>query len=117
MAVRVAYGKKTGINAAISNGTIPKDSIIITKDGVEAELLFYDSDGNLKNIAERTRFTSIQEAEKWINDYPCDGLVLTIYNGTNWKPYVVNNKQLSEISDNIIDMTQVKIIDGGTFDN
>lgn len=114
MAIRVAYGKKTSIDSAIANGTIPKDSIIITKDEVEAELLFYDSDGNLKNIAERTRFTSIQEAEKWISIYPCNGLIFTIYNGTNWKPYMVNNNQLSEISDTVIDMTKIKVIDGGT---
>lgn len=117
MAVRVAYGKKKSINSAIANGTIPKDSIIITKDEVESELLFYDAEGNLKNIAERTRFTSIQEAEEWIREYPCNGLVFTIYNGTAWKPYIVNGNSLSEINDTVINITKVKYIDGGTSEN
>ena len=32
MGVRVAYGKKGRISAAIASGTIPKDSLIITSD-------------------------------------------------------------------------------------
>lgn len=32
MGVRVAYGKKGRISAAIASGTIPKDSLIITSE-------------------------------------------------------------------------------------
>lgn len=38
MGVRVAYGKKGRISAAIASGTIPKDSLIITR--------YYDENPN-----------------------------------------------------------------------
>ena len=40
MGVRVAYGKKGRISAAIASGTIPKDSLIITSDSKESDILF-----------------------------------------------------------------------------
>ena len=45
MGVRVAYGKKGRISAAIASGTIPRDSLIITSDSKESELYFYDANG------------------------------------------------------------------------
>lgn len=118
MAVRVAYGKKKSVNSAIANGTIPKDSIIITKDDTDSELLFYDGDGNLKTIAERTRFESMSEAEQWVNSYPCVGFILTIYNGSNWSPYIVNSDNtLSPIMGKVPDIENVICIDGGTSEN
>ena len=56
MGVRVAYGKKGRISAAIASGTIPKDSLIITSDSKESELYFYDANGEMKNISERKQF-------------------------------------------------------------
>lgn len=55
MGVRVAYGKKGRISAAIASGTIPKDSLIITSDSKESELYFYDANGEMKNISGATR--------------------------------------------------------------
>lgn len=51
MGVRVAYGKKGRISAAIASGTIPRDSLIITSDSKESELYFYDANGEMKNIS------------------------------------------------------------------
>ena len=38
MGVRVAYGKKGRISAAIASGTIPKDSLIITSDSKDLQI-------------------------------------------------------------------------------
>lgn len=91
MGVRVAYGYRKNVAGAIENGTIPQDSIIITKDEADSELLFYDKYGNLKTVAERTRFDTINEAEEWARNYPCKGYIFTVYDGTNWVPYVVQD--------------------------
>lgn len=61
MGVRVAYGKKGRISAAIASGTIPKDSLIITSDSKESELYFYDANGEMKNISERKQFETLTE--------------------------------------------------------
>ena len=44
MGVRVAYGKKGRISAAIASGTIPKDSLIITSDKT------YDCAGHIISV-------------------------------------------------------------------
>lgn len=50
MGIRVAYGKKENIQAAILSGAIPKDSIIFTSDHEETtEIFFYDAFGSLKS--------------------------------------------------------------------
>lgn len=50
MGIRVAYGKKENIQAAILNGAIPKDSIIFTSDHEDTtEIFFYDAFGSLKS--------------------------------------------------------------------
>lgn len=122
MGVRVAYGQRKNINSAIEKGTIPKGSIIITKGEADSEMLFYDPTGNLKTVAERTRFKSLKEAEQWVKDYPCKGFILVIHNGAEWLPYIVNddnslsplnsggagNVKLSEI-----EQDGVLILDGG----
>ena len=54
MGIRVAYGKKDNIEAAIMAGVIPKDSIIFTSDQDEStEIFFYDSLGILKEASGR----------------------------------------------------------------
>ena len=65
MGVRVAYGKKGRISAAIASGTIPRDSLIITSDSKESELYFYDANGEMKNISERKQFETLTEAQAW----------------------------------------------------
>ena len=50
MGIRVAYGKKENIQAAILSGAIPKDSIIFTSDNEDTtEIFFYDAFGSLKS--------------------------------------------------------------------
>lgn len=119
MGVRVAYGKKDNIQGAIDKGTIPKGSLIITKDTTDSELFFYDSEGNLKSIEEKTRFETMTEAEQWIKKYPCKGYIFTIQNGAEWLPYVVNeDNTLKPITgETLTDITDVKRIDGNALDN
>lgn len=113
MAVNFAYGERDNVNKAISNGKIPQDTLIVTKEGSENGMLFYDSKKNLKTIAQRSTFESITEARAWIEKYPCPGAVITIQNGSEWIPYVVNSdKTLSEFSK--VDIHDIKVIDGGT---
>lgn len=115
---KFAYGEKEKISNAIKNGIIPKDCIIITKDDVDPELLFYNSDGELSNISERTRFTTITEAQQWVKKYPSKGLIFTIHNGSEWAPYIVDdNNKLKPISQNVIsDITDIKRIDGNVIE-
>ena len=122
MGVRVAYGRRKNINSAIEKGTIPKGSIIITKDEADSEMLFYDTSGNLKTIAERTRFESLNEAEQWAKNYPCVGFIFVVQNGSEWLPYIVNDdNSLSPLSiggtGNVrlseIEQDEVLVLDGG----
>lgn len=117
MGIRVAYGKKQNVQSAIDKGIIPKDSIIITDDNLDSELFFYDSEGNLKTVAKRTRFTTLAEAEQWAKDYPCKGFIFSIHNGSEWLPYIVQDDNgLSPIVNEVSDITNIKRIDGGTSD-
>ncbi len=82
MGVRVAYGKKGRISAAIASGTIPKDSLIITSDSKESELYFYDANGEMKNISERKQFETLTEAQAWVKTYDCAGHIISDHNGS-----------------------------------
>lgn len=110
MAIRVAYGKRENIQTAIFNGKIPKDCIIITKDDVESELLFYDADGVLRSVAERTRFLTYEDAVNWVKTYPSVGLVFTVYDGTEWKPYIVQNDNTLKPFNEDEDLSQISAI-------
>ena len=112
---RVAYGKRTGVQSAIDNGVIPKDTLIITKGDSDSEMLFYDTDGNLFPLAERTRFETLTEAEQWAKNYPCVGFIFTVQNGSEWMPYIVqSDNSLTPFKSEVGDITDVKRIDGGT---
>ncbi len=112
---RVAYGKKTNVQAAIDNGTIPLDTLIITKGDMDSEMLFYDADGNLMPIAERTRFETFTEAEAWAKKYPCKGFIFSIHNGSEWIPYIVqDDSSLKPFKGEVGNITDIKRIDGGT---
>lgn len=114
MGVRVAYGKKNKISAAITSGVIPKDSLIITSDSKESELYFYDSGGNLKSISERTQFETLAEAHAWVQTYDCVGRIISVHNGSDWVPYIVDaSGQLSPISSGGGSIINVEVIDGG----
>jgi len=115
VSVRVAYGQKTNLQTAINNGTVPTDTIVITKGEFDSEMLFYDADGNLIPIAERTRFETLTEAEQWAKTYPCVGFIFTVQNGSEWMPYIVqNDNSLTPFKGEIGEITDVKRIDGGT---
>lgn len=112
---RVAYGKKANVQSAIENGTIPPDTLIITKGDVDSEMLFYDSDGKLFPLAERTRFETLTEAEQWAKNYPCVGFIFSVQNGSEWLPYIVqSDNSLKPFKGEVGDITDVKRIDGGT---
>lgn len=115
MGVRVAYGSRDRLMPAIEKGIIPKDTIVITKDDAESEMLFYDADGNLKSIEERSRFESLTEAEQWVQKYPCAGSVLVVHRGDEWVPYIVqNDNSLTPIDGESGDVADVRRIDGGS---
>lgn len=96
---RVAYGERANIENAIKNRVIPKDCIIITKSDTESELFFYNSQGELSGVAERTRFKSKEDALSWIGNYDCRGSMLTVYENGYWYPYIVSDdSQLVPIS-------------------
>lgn len=114
MSVQVAYGKRSDIESAIRNGYIPKDTIIITNDAVDSESFFYDINGNVRTIAERTRFETFMEAEQWAKTYPCRGLVFTVHNGSEWLPYIVQDDgKLSPFKGETTEISDIKRIDGG----
>lgn len=108
MGVRVAYGRKENIANAINDGTIPKDCIIITKDDVDSELLFYDANGNLLPVEERTRFESFDEAQQWAITYPCNGSVFSVKSGDEWIPFIVQD------DNSLAPVGNITRIDGGT---
>lgn len=112
---RVAYGKKANVQSAIENGTIPLDTLIITKGDMDSEMLFYDADGKLLPLAERTRFETLTEAEQWAKNYPCAGFIFSVQNGSEWMPYIVqSDNTLKPFKSEVGDITDVKRIDGGT---
>lgn len=115
MGVRVAYGQKTNLQTAINNGLVPTDTIVITRGEYDSEMLFYDVDGNLVPIAERTRFETLTEAEQWAKTYPCVGFIFSVQNGSEWMPYIVqNDNSLTPFKGEIGEISDIKRIDGGT---
>ena len=111
---RVAYAAKENIDNAIKLGKIPKGTMIITKDENDPEFLFYDTNGKLKTITEKTRFETLTDAQIWIKKYNCIGCIFTIHNGTKWLPYLVNDDNtLVLFTNEVTDIGNVKTIDGG----
>lgn len=117
MGVRVAYGKKDKISAAITSGVIPKDSLIITSDSKESELYFYDADGEMKSISERKQFETMTEAQAWVKTYGCAGHIISVHNGSDWVPYIVSaDNKLSPVNTGEVAVGDIKVIDGGDAD-
>ena len=115
MAVRVAYGPRENIQGAINSGVIPKETIIITSDKEESELLFYDINGGIRNIAERTRFNSKAEAEAWVRKYASNGLLLSVHEHGTWVPYLVSDDStLIPFESGGGGVTIIERLDGGT---
>lgn len=79
MAVRTAYGERDRLPQAIGTGVIPKGTVIFTKEeGDQAELLFYDPQGNLKPVKEKSIFFSPEEAHNWTKKYGYTGQTVSV---------------------------------------
>lgn len=116
---KVAYANKDKIQNSITQGVIPAESLIVTNnDNKEAELSYYDENGNLKSIVKKTAFESQAEALLWIAKYDYSGANINIYNPVtkSWNGYIVNvDKSLSKIinTENINEIFDDMLIDGG----
>lgn len=90
MAIRVSYGKKDNIDAAIQSGIIPKDSIIITSDDPSgAEMMFYDKEAVMAHIVAQTKFGSVDEAIEYARANSQAGKVITVLEGEKYTSYLV----------------------------
>ena len=86
---KISYGAKSRVEDAIRTGVIPKDTLIITDDIQDPELLFYNKDGVLRAVSERTKFDSLSDAEQWIRTYDCIGNIFSIQINGAWELYLV----------------------------
>lgn len=90
MGIRVAYGPRNNIKAAIANGIVPVDSIIITSDEQNtAELMFYDDKTKLKHIVSKTKFGSVDAAMQYAAENSCAGNIITILDGGKYQAFIV----------------------------
>lgn len=89
MAIKVAYGSKDGILAAINAGGIPTGNFAVTKDS--SEFFFYGTDGHLHQITQKDQFSSMEEANAWIHKYDCTGQIISIQSDDIWGAYIVEN--------------------------
>lgn len=90
MAFRAAYGPRDSIQNAIDTGIIPKGSMIFTKEDSDAsELFLYTPQGELKSIAQKHKFNSIDEAIAWTQKYNCVGEILSVKDNSSYSAYIV----------------------------
>lgn len=113
MGVKIAHGSRDNINQAIAKKLIPDDSLIITR-GESNELLFYDEDCGLTKLTSKNRFESFSQAQAWVKRYDCVGEIISIQNGTEWVPYIVQEHGiLSPIIVGANEFLKINRIDGG----
>ena len=96
---KIAYANKDKIQNSITQGVIPAESLIVTNnDNKEAELSYYDENGNLKSIVKKTVFESEDEMRLWVAKYDYSGELITYKNkDNNWKSGII--KENSVVSD------------------
>ena len=96
---KVAYANKDKIQNSITQGVIPAESLIVTNnDNKEAELSYYDENGNLKSIVKKTVFENEDEMRLWVAKYDYSGELITYKNkDNNWKSGII--KENSVVSD------------------
>lgn len=64
---------------------------------------------------EASRFATMTEAQAWINSHECAGVIVTVHNGTDWTPYIVqDDKSLLPLSSATVEIADITRIDGGT---
>ena len=89
---KIAYANKDKIQNSITQGVIPSESLIVTNnDNKEAELSYYDENGNLKSIVKKTAFASKNAALLWIAKYDYSGVNISIFDAatSDWNSYIV----------------------------
>lgn len=101
-------------------GTTKNDS----DSGAEVARKFNDNFAKIKTKVselydraenEVSRFTTLTEAQTWISSHSCAGMVITVHNGTDWTPYVVqDDNSLVPLSSAIVEIENITRIDGGT---
>ena len=117
---KVAYANKDKIQNSITQGVIPAESLIVTNnDNKEAELSYYDENGNLKSIVKKTAFASKNEALLWIAKYDYSGTNISGFDATSgdWDTYIVGSDgNLNKIvkADDDVETLENVWIDGGS---
>lgn len=121
---KIAYTNKDKIQNSISQGIIPEESLIITNNSEnDAELSYYDENGNLKSIVKKTTFASESEARLWIAKYGYTGENISVYDADSdeWNNYIIGgdgsmNKiaKSDEVADEAMKGLENIWIDGGS---
>ena len=115
---KVAYTNKDKIQNSITQGVIPAESLIVTNnDNKEAELSYYDENGNLKSIVKKTVFESEDEMRLWVAKYDYSGELITYKNkDNNWKSGIIKeNSVVSDlpVNEDVILSTDELCLNGG----
>lgn len=117
---KIAYANKDKIQNSIAQGVIPAESLIVTNnDNKEAELSYYDENGNLKSIVKKTAFASQAEALLWIAKYDYSGTNISIFDAASgdWDTYIVGSDgNLNKIAkaEDVVETLENIWIDGGS---
>ena len=121
---KIAYANKDKIQTSITQGVIPSESLIVTNnDNKEAELSYYDENGNVKSIVKKTAFASQAEALFWITKYDYSGVNISIFDAatSDWNSYIVGgdgslNKiaKADEVAGDVMETLENVWIDGGS---
>ena len=117
---KIVYANKDKIQNSITQGVIPVESLIVTNnDNKEAELSYYDENGNLKSIVKKTAFASKNEALLWIAKYDYSGTNISVFDAMSgdWDTYIVGSDgNLNKIvkADDVVETLENVWIDGGS---
>ena len=116
---KIAYANKDKIQNSITQGVIPAESLIVTNnDNKEAELSYYDENGNLKSIVKKTVFESEDEMRLWVAKYDYSGELITYKNkDNNWKSGIIKeNSVVSDlpVNEDVILSTDELYLNGGS---
>ena len=115
---KVAYANKDKIQNSITQGVIPAESLIVTNnDNKEAELSYYDENGNLNSIVKKTVFETEDEMRFWVAKYDYSGELITYKNkDNNWKSGIIKeNSVVSDlpVNEDVILSTDELCLNGG----
>lgn len=115
---KVAYVDKNKIDNSIAQQVIPNESLIVTNsEDKNAELSYYDENGNLKSIVKKTQFNSLAEAQYWIAKYgEYEGETISVLEDGKWNTYTVDDSGMNQIvyQQDVVSLLDDIIIDGGS---